>query len=200
MMAFTGTRQSEARGARWDEIDRDEALVVYPRAVEPNRYNPMIVPLSGPVLAVIAEAWERTGGIAVVVPLRHRPAHLPRHPGQTAEKPRSVMCAFVSRLLQDMDGDQDVPDNVAELALGHTQPLRPGQHRTARTTPDGGRTVGRLPRREHRPCPTQSPTPLPRPRRGRGRRQPRLSHPPTHVRALHTTRASPTNPQRPRTA
>ena len=67
MMAFTGTRLSEARSARWDEIDRDEAQWCISGS-RTKSLRPHVGPLSGPVLAVIAEAWERTGGIGLLFP------------------------------------------------------------------------------------------------------------------------------------
>ena len=61
-MVYTGTRQSEARGVPWAEINRDEALWCIPgRRTKSGR--PLVVPLSGPVLAVFDDAWERTGGV-----------------------------------------------------------------------------------------------------------------------------------------
>ena len=67
MMVFTGTRQSEARGVLWDEIDRDDGLWRIPGRRTKSR-RPHVVPLSGPVLAVLDDAWERTGGVGLVFP------------------------------------------------------------------------------------------------------------------------------------
>ena len=124
LMALTGTRESEARGARSEEIDIDAALWRVPSSRTKTR-RPQVVLLSGPALAVIAEARERTGGIGLLFP---------------SATGRPISLATLGKLLKSLGlscvhsfracyrtwmADQDVPDNVAELALGHTQPSDP---------------------------------------------------------------------------
>ena len=124
MMAYTGTRQSEARSARWDEIDRDAALWRIPSS-RTKSLRPQVVPLSGPVLAVIAEAWERTGGIGLLFPSA---TGQPISPGTLGKllKSLGLSCVHSFRACyRTWMADQDVPDNVAELALGHTHPSVP---------------------------------------------------------------------------
>ena len=124
MMAFTGTRQGEVRGARWEEIDIDAALWRVPSS-RTKTLRPQIVPLSGPALAVIAEARERTGGIGLLFPSA---TGQPISPGTLGKllKSLGLSCVHSFRVCyRTWMADHGVPDNVAELALGHTQPSVP---------------------------------------------------------------------------
>ena len=61
LIALTGCRGEDARGATWAEIDTGAAVWSIP----PERYKTgtgLRVPLSGPALAILADARERTGG------------------------------------------------------------------------------------------------------------------------------------------
>ena len=151
MMVYTGTRQSETRGARWDEINRDEALLCLPGRRTKSGL-PLVVPLSGPVLAVLDDAWERTGGVGLVFPSATGRPISPRHARQTAEKPR-----FASRSTRSSQQLQDLHERARHPRQGRRAsprahpPLRPGRHRPARTTPPSHRTVGTIPHRQQRP-------------------------------------------------
>ncbi|MDE0232064.1 MAG: tyrosine-type recombinase/integrase [bacterium] len=120
MMALTGARQNEVRGARWEEIDLDTATWTVPahRAKESRTHR---IPLSEPALAVLEDAWERTGGVGLVFP---------------SAAGQSISNATVRKLLKTLwipcrphgfrasyrtfMHENGVPDEVAELALGHT--------------------------------------------------------------------------------
>ena len=120
MMAHTAARQKEIRGALFEEIDWDNAVFNVPanrtKSVRPHR-----IPLSGPVLALLEEARQRTGGVGLVFPSRTG---------------RPISNATLSNLFRAYDlpcvphgfrssrrtweAEHGIADRVAELALGHT--------------------------------------------------------------------------------
>ena len=120
LMAFTGTRQGEVRYALWDEINRDRALWQIP-ANRTKELRPHNVPLSGPVLAVLADAWERTGGVGLVCPSA---TGRPISPATLRKLLRALGVACTPHGLRatyrTWMAEHGVPDEVAELALGHT--------------------------------------------------------------------------------
>ena len=125
LMVFTGTRQSEARGVRWDEINRNEALLCLPSRRTKTR-QPLVIPLSGPVLAVLDDAWERTGGVGLVFPSA---TGRPISPATLGKLLKSLGLSFVPHGLRSSYrtymSEHGIPDKVAELALGHTHPSVP---------------------------------------------------------------------------
>ena len=120
LMTLTGTRQGEVRGARWEEIDRDRALWKIP-ANRTKEGRPHNVALSGPVLAVLADAWERTGGVGLVFPSA---TGQPISPATLRKLLRAlgVDCTphGLRATYRTWMAEHGVPDEVAELALGHT--------------------------------------------------------------------------------
>ena len=159
MMVFTGTRQSEARGVLWDEIDRDDGLWRIPGRRTKSR-RPHVVPLSGPVLAVLDDAWERTGGVGLVFPSA---TGRPISPATLGKLLKSLGLSCVPHGLRSSYrtymSEHGIPDKVAELALGHTHPSVPagidlleqrraaieqwGQYLTENSGPDQPNNSGR---------------------------------------------------------
>ena len=81
LIALTGVRSGEARGAVWSEVD----LEAETWSIPPERYKTatgLRVPLSGPAVAILAEARRRTGGGGLVFPRPDRAAPERRHPVQ----------------------------------------------------------------------------------------------------------------------
>ena len=119
-LAYSVARQGDARYARWDDIDRDQAVFTVP-ANRTKSGRPQRIPLNGPALGVLDDAWERTGGVGLVFP---------------SATGQPISFSTVCKLLQTetMNSfpyefrtgwrtwavEQGVPDEVAELALGHT--------------------------------------------------------------------------------
>ena len=67
VMAHTGARQKEIRGARWEEVNYDDATLTVPGS-RTKSGKPHRIPLTGPVLAIFDQARERTGGVGFVFP------------------------------------------------------------------------------------------------------------------------------------
>ncbi len=122
MMAYTGARQEEIRGARWEEIDLDNAIHSVPadRTKSGRRHR---IPLSGPALAVLNDARERTGGIGLVFPSR---TGRPISNGTLRKLLKAYKVACVPHGLRSSfrtwAAEHSIDDKVAELALGHTVP------------------------------------------------------------------------------
>ena len=124
-MGYAGTRQSEARGARWEEINRDEARWCIPGSRTKSGRS-IIVPLSGPVLAVFDDAWERTSGVGLVFPSATGRPISPATLGKLL-KSLGLSCTphgFRASYRTFMS-EHGIPDKVAELSLGHTYPSVP---------------------------------------------------------------------------
>ena len=120
MMVYTGARQGEVRGALCEEIDFDQAtLTVPPDRTKSGR--PFRIPLSKPVLAILRQAWERTGGVGWLFP-----AATGRPISNTTLRKllkslgvASLPHGFRSSMRTYM-AEHGISDEVAELALGHT--------------------------------------------------------------------------------
>jgi integrase len=120
LMALTGTRQKEVRSALWEEIDLDQALWRIP-ATRTKEGRPHNVPLSRPVLDVLADSWVRTGGVGLVFPAA---TGRPISPGTLRKllKSLGVLCVphgFRASYRTWMS-EHGVPEEVSELAIGHT--------------------------------------------------------------------------------
>ena len=152
MMARTGARQKEIRGALWEEIDWDNATLNVP-GNRTKSGRPHTIPLSGSDLALLDDAYQRTGGVGLVFPSRTG---------------RPISNATLSKLFRahhlflvphgfrssrrTWEAEHGIADRVAALALGHThKSIRPGvdlleqrravaeqwsQYLTRPTTPD----------------------------------------------------------------
>ena len=120
-LSLPGISTGEARYARWDEIDLDQAVFTVPANRTKKSGRPQRIPLNGPALVVLDDAWERTGGVGLVFPsatgqpislstvcklLRTETMNSFPHEFRTGWRTWAV--------------EQGVPDEVAELALGHT--------------------------------------------------------------------------------
>ncbi len=118
LQMLTALRPTEARGARWDEIDTDKALWVIP-AERMKGKREHVVPLSGEALAVLAQcdksseyvfaSTRKEGEIAraSVIKLLKRVA-----PGKTLHGLRSTF--------RDWTLEVDADYRTCELALAHT--------------------------------------------------------------------------------
>jgi integrase len=118
-LVLTGVRSSEARGARWSEIDLDQKVWVIPAERMKGGGLEHRVPLSESALAVLGEAaevrtgdivfWGRTGEIdsGTLLVLLQRLA-----PGVTVHGFRSTF--------RDWCADHGQPADLAEMALAHT--------------------------------------------------------------------------------
>ena len=127
MMAHTGARQKEIRGALWEEIDWDNATLNVP-GNRTKSGKPHTIPLSGPVLALLDDAYQRTGGVGLVFPSRTgRPiSNATLSKLFRAYKLPCVPHGFRSSR-RTWEAEHGIPDRVAELALGHThKSVRPG--------------------------------------------------------------------------
>ena len=127
MMAHTGARQKEIRGARWEAIDWDNATLNVP-GDRTKSGKPQIIPLSGPVLALFDDAYQRTGGVGLVFPSR---TGRPISDGTLSKLFRAHHLVLVPYGFRSSrrtwEAEHGVPDRVAELALGHThKSVRPG--------------------------------------------------------------------------
>jgi integrase len=118
-LMLTGVRSSEARGARWSEIDLDQKVWVIPADRMKGGGAEHRVPLSESALAVLAEVaevrtgdivfWGRAGEIdsCTLLVLLQRLA-----PGVTVHGMRSCF--------RDWCADHGQPADLAEMALAHT--------------------------------------------------------------------------------
>jgi integrase len=135
LLFLTGQRLNEVVGARWSEIDFDQALWTLPADAagrSKKRKAAHLVPLSPPVLAILAELRKANGGATVF-----------RSKGKgagTVAPTRSMLSVpkiALDRALSDMPrwrihdlrrtcrtgmGKLGVPQHVAELVIGHTLP------------------------------------------------------------------------------
>ena len=152
MMAHTGARQKEIRGALFEEIDWDNATLNVP-GNRTKSGRPQTIPLSGPLLALLDDAYQRTGGVGLVFPSR---TGRPISDGTLSKLFRAYKLPCVPHGFRSSrrtwEAENGIPDRVAELALGHThKSVRPGidlleqrravmeqwsQYLTRPTTPD----------------------------------------------------------------
>ena len=152
MLAHTRTRQKEIRGALWEEIDWDNATLNVP-GNRTKSGRPQTIRLSGPVLALLDDAYQRTGGVGLVFPSR---TGRPISDG-TLSKLFNAYHLFSEphgfrSSRRTWEAKHGIADRVAEPALGHThKSVRPGidlleqpravmeqwsQYLTSPTTPD----------------------------------------------------------------
>ena len=117
---LTATRHGEVRGARWSEIDLAAAIwtISSHRTKAGIRFR---VPLSRAALAVLDQAWERTGGVGLVFPSRTgeplSSATLSKllRENRVGCVPHGMRSSF-----RDWCAETGVPEEVAEVALSHT--------------------------------------------------------------------------------
>ena len=118
-LILTAARSGEVRGARWSEIDRDNATWTIP-GKRMKRGEPHRVPLSATALAVLAEARNHADSSPLV---------FPRQSG--GEMPHWVLSKLPRRVgidgtlhgmrssFRDWCGETGVPREVAEACLAH---------------------------------------------------------------------------------
>ena len=119
-LVLTAARSGEVRGARWDEIDMDNAIWVVPA----NRMKARLehrVPLSGRALHVLEQAHDLYGSHGLIFPsIRHKIMQdsvlsgLVRDAGVD-----STVHGFRSSFRQWAAERTNIPREVAELALAH---------------------------------------------------------------------------------
>ena len=127
MMGHTGARQKEIRGALWEEIDWDNATLNVP-GNRTKSGRPQTIPLSGPVLALLDDAYQRTGGVGLVFPAR---AGRPISDGTLSKLFRAHHLVLVPHGFRSSrrtwEAEHGIAERVADLALGHThKSVRPG--------------------------------------------------------------------------
>ena len=117
-LILTAARSGEVRGARWAEIDRDNATWTIP-GKRMKRGEPHRIPLSAAALAVLAEAREHVAGSPLVFPR------------QGGEMPHWVLSKLPRRIgidgtlhgmrssFRDWCGESGVDRVVAEASLSH---------------------------------------------------------------------------------
>ena len=119
-LVLTASRSGEARGARWDEIDMDNAIWVVPA----NRMKARLehrVPLNNRALHVLKQAHDLYGSHELIFPsIRHKRmqdailSRLVRDAGVD-----STVHGFRSSFRQWAAERTNIPREVAELALAH---------------------------------------------------------------------------------
>ena len=123
-LVLTAARSGEVRGARWDEIDRDEATWIVP-ADRMKSHREHRVPLTPAALAVLDAAAEISDGSGLVFPSPARPGNplsdmaLTKLLRDTGLAERATIHGFRSSF-RDWCAETGKPREIAEAALAHT--------------------------------------------------------------------------------
>ena len=126
-LILTAVRSGEARGARWEEVDADAKIWTIPAERMKSSPDGHRVPLSGPALAVLAQARALDDGSGLVFPSPARPGSplsdmtlmkLLRDKGLSD---RATVHGFRSSF-RDWCADTAKPRDIAEAALAHRVP------------------------------------------------------------------------------
>ena len=118
-LVLTATRSGEVRGARWEEVDFDNALWTVPASRMKSR-KAHRVPLSGPALAVLREARECLSAAELVFP---SPRGKPLSDSTISALVRTLQIKAVPHgfrsSFRDWCGESSVDREVAEACLAH---------------------------------------------------------------------------------
>ena len=121
-IAFTVCRSGEVRGAVWSEIDLAASVWTIPEAKMKNK-RVHRVPLSGPALAVLADAKERTGGNGLIFPsITGKPMTDATMSKLTRENSIGTTPHGLRSSFRDWAAEcTDSPREISELCLAHIE-------------------------------------------------------------------------------
>ena len=118
-LSLPGISTGEARYARWDEIDLDQAVFTVPANRTKKSGRPQRIPLNGPALVVLDDAWERTGGVGLV---------FPSATGQSISPgcPRRWFCRCVAGVRNIKKRRDPLGSQTDGIPAGNARPFREG--------------------------------------------------------------------------